>query len=139
MNPDIINAIITFAGTLVLAAVSFLLKRLLVRIDGIDGRLIALDAMTQAKILNLDQANQARITSVEQVADAKIRDCHAARSNREDSIVRMVVEHAKEADRKYATVRELLTVQERLLAIDNNVRAVLAVLERFTARAGRHD
>lgn len=132
MNTEYINTAITVTAALILAIVSFLLKRLLIRIDGIDGRLVALDAMTQAKIHNLDQTNQARIAGVEQVADAKIRECQASHTGREDGIVRMVIEHANEADRKYATVRELLNVQDRLLAIDNNVRAVLAALDRLS-------
>ena len=131
MNPEYISAAITTAGALLLAALSFLLKRLLNRIDGIDTRLIALDAMTQARINNLDQTTQARIASVEQVADAKIRECQTIHTTREDSIVRMVMEHANEADRKYATVREILNVQDRLLAIDSNVRAVLTAIDRL--------
>ena len=131
MTTEYINTAITVVAAVILAIVSFLLKRLLIRIDGIDGRLVALDATTQAKIHNLDQTNQARIAGVEQVVDAKIRDCQASHTSREDSIVRMVMEHANEADRKYATVRELLNVQERLLAIDNNVRAVLAAIDRL--------
>ena len=136
MNPELINPILTFIGAAVLAALSFPLKRLLARIDGIDTRLVALDAVTQARIHNLDQATQARITGVEQVADAKIRECQIGHTSREDSIVRMMVEHVAEADRKYATAREMLTVHERLLAIDNNVRAVLNALDRLVPHGG---
>lgn len=132
MNPDYLNPLLTFAGATVLAALSYPLKRLLTRIDGIDSRLTGLDAMTQAKINNLDQATQARIAGVEQVADAKMREYQLTHTNREDSILRMVIEHANEADRKYATAREMLTMHERLLAIDNNVRAVLTALDRQT-------
>lgn len=133
MNADYISPAISVTGTIILAALSFVIKRLLHRIDGIDSRLTALDAMTQAKIHNLDQTTQARIAGVEQVSDAKVRECQAAHTSREDGIVRMVMEHANEADRKYATARELLTVHERLLAIDNNVRAVLTALDRIAA------
>ena len=131
MNADYIGPIISVAGALALGLASFLLKRLLTRIDGIDDRVIALDALTSAKIHSLDQATQARIAGVEQVADAKVRECQASHVLREDAIVRSFFEHANEADRKYATVREILDVQERLLAIDSNVRTILAVLDRI--------
>lgn len=131
MNPEYIGSVIGVAGAVVLAVLSFLLKRLLNRIDGIDNNVTDLDAMTSAKIHNLDQTTQARIAGVEHVADAKIRECQAAHTNREDGLMRMIVENANEADRKYATVREMLNVQERLLAIDNNVRAVLTAIERL--------
>ena len=134
MNPDYIGPAISIAGAVVLAVFSFLLKRLLIRIDGIDDRVTALDALTSAKIHNLDQATQARIAGVEQVADAKIRECQSSHTSREDAIVRSVMDHANEADRKYATVREILNVQDRLLAIDNNVRAILAAIERLSSK-----
>lgn len=137
MNPEYIAPLISVIGAVVLAILSFLLKRLLHRIDGIDTNAAALDAMTGARIHNLDQATQARIAGVEQVADAKIRECQLAHTNREDGLMRMIVENANEADRKYATVREMLNVQERLLAIDNNVRAVLAAMERLLLHSGK--
>ena len=133
MNPEYVSPAISIVGTLVLGAMSFLLKRLLHRIDGLDGRLTALDAMTQANISNLEQTTQARIASVEQISDAKIRECQTIHTSREDGIVRMVVDHANEADRKYATVREIVNVQDRLLAIDSNVRAVLSAIDRLAA------
>ena len=132
MKPEYISPLITILGTVILAAISFILKRILHRVDGIDSRVAAVDAMTQARIHNLDQTTQARIAGVEQVADAKIRECQTAHTSREDGILRMVVDHANEADRKFATVREILNVQERLLAIDNNVRAVLTAIDRLT-------
>ncbi len=131
MPPEYIIAAITSGGALLLGVGSFLLKRLLARIDGIDNRMTALDAMTQARIHALDQTTQARIAGVEHVTDAKVRECQSAHTDREDRIVAMVVEHAKEADRKFATVREILAVQERLQAIDSNVRAVLSALDRL--------
>jgi hypothetical protein len=137
LNPEYIAPFISVVGAVVLAFLSFLLKRLLHRIDGIDRNVTALDAMTSARIHNLDQATQARIAGLEQVADAKIRECHLAHTNREDGLMRMIVENANEADRKYATVWEMLNVQERLLAIDNNVRAVLAAMERLLLHSGK--
>lgn len=134
MNPDYIGPTISIVGAIILAVLSFLLKRLLIRIDGIDDRVTSLDAVTSAKIHNLDQTTQARIAGVEQIADAKIRECQNSHTLREDAIVRSVMDHANEADRKYATVREIQSVQERLLAIDNNVRAILAVLDRFVSK-----
>jgi hypothetical protein len=134
LDPEYISPAISIAGAVALAVLSFLLKRLLIRIDGIDERVIALDALTSAKIHNLDQTTQARIAGVEQIADAKIRECQASHISREDAIVRSVTEHANEADRKYATVREILNVQDRLLAIDNNVRAILTALDRITSK-----
>jgi len=134
VNPDYIGPAISFVGAVLLALLSFLLKRLLIRIDGIDDRVTALDALTSAKIHNLDQATQARIAGVEQVSDAKIRECQTAHSSREDAIVRSVMDHANEADRKYATVREILNVQDRLLAIDNNVRAILTAIDRLITK-----
>ena len=131
MQPEYIAAAITSGGAAMLGTTSFLLKRLLARIDGIDSRMAALDAVTQARIQALEQTTQARIASVEHVTDAKIRECQSAHTGREDRIVAMVVEHAKEADRKFATVREILAVQERLQAIDSNVRAVLSALDRL--------
>jgi hypothetical protein len=131
VSADYIGPAISVTGAVVLAVASFLLKRLLNRIDGVTTSVAVLDAMTSAKIHNLDQATQARIAGVEHVADAKIRECQASHTTREDALMRMIVEHANEADRKYATVREMLNVQERLLAIDNNVRAVLAAIERL--------
>ena len=131
MNSEYIGPSIGIVGTIILTLISFLLKRLLKRIDGIDSNVTALDALTSARIHNLDQTTQAKIAGVEHVADAKIRECQAAHTQREDGLMRMIVDHANEADRKYATVREMLNVQERLLAIDNNVRAVLTAIERF--------
>ena len=87
--------------------------------------------MTQARIQSIEQTTQARIASVEQVADAKIRECQTSHTVREDQILSMLVEHSKESDRKFATVREILAVQERLQAIDSNVRAVLSALDRM--------
>ena len=122
---------LSFAGALILAILSFILKRVVLRIDGMDGRMTSLDAMTHAEMHSLDQTTQARISSVEHVADVKNRESQAAQIIRDDAIVRMIMEHANEADRKYATVREMLNVQERLLAIDNNVRAVLTAIDRL--------
>lgn len=137
MRTEYVAPLISIVGAVVLAILSFLLKRLLHRIDGIDTNVTALDAMTSARIHNLDQTTQARIAGVEQVSDAKIRECQLAHTNREDGLMRMIVENATEADRKYATVREMLNVQERLLAIDNNVRAVLAAMERLLVHGGK--
>ena len=131
MEAEYAIAIISSLGAVLLGSSSFLLKRLLTRIDGIDARLVALDAMTQARIQSLEQTTTAKIASVEQVADAKIRECQAAHTVREDRILTMVVEYAKESDRKFATVREVLALQERLQAIDSNVRAVLSALDRL--------
>jgi hypothetical protein len=131
MPPEFIVAAVTSGGALLLGVGSFLLKRLLGRIDGIDRRMTALDAITQARIHSLEQMTLARIASVEHVTDAKIRECRSNHSDREDRIVEMVVEHTQEADRKFATVREILAVQERLQAIDSNVRAVLSALDRL--------
>ena len=131
MEAEYVVAIISSVGALLLGSSSFLLKRLLVRIDGIDSRLVALDAMTQAKIQSLEQTTMAKIASVEHVTDAKIRECQSSHTVREDRILAMVVEYAKESDRKFATVREVLALQERLQAIDSNVRAVLSALDRL--------
>ncbi len=130
MNPDYIGPIISFIGAVLLAAFSFVVKRVVMRIDGIEHLVSALDAVTTARIHNLDQATQARIAGVEQISDAKVRECQNGHMTREDAIVRFVMERASEADKKYATVREILDVQDRLLAIDSNVRAILAALER---------
>jgi len=131
MEAEYVVAIISSLGALFLGSSSFLLKRLLVRMDGIDSRLVALDAVTQARIQSLEQTTMAKIASVEHVADAKIRECQATHTVREDRILAMVVEYAKESDRKFATVREVLALQERLQAIDSNVRAVLSALDRL--------
>ncbi len=131
MPPDFLTAAITSTGALLFGVISILLKRLLARIDGIDGRITAVDATTQARIQAIEQTTLARIASVEHVTDAKIRECQSSHTIREDRILSMVVEHGKEADRKFATVREILAVQERLQAIDSNVRAVLSALDRL--------
>ena len=131
MPPEFLTAAVTSAGALVFGVVSILLKRLLARIDGIDSRITSLDATTQARIHSIEQTTLARIASVEHLTDAKIRECQSSHTVREDRVLSMVVEHAKEADRKFATVREILAVQERLQAIDSNVRAVLSALDRL--------
>lgn len=131
MRQEYIGPAITFVSALVVAFVSFLLKRFLTCIDGIDSRLTNIDAVMHAKIHSIDQTTQARIASVEQVYDAKIRELNLTNISKLDGLFRLVIEHATESDRKYATVRELSAVQERLLAIDNNVRTALAVLERL--------
>ena len=132
MQAEYVAAAITSGSAVVFGFCSFVLKRTLSRIDGIDDRLAALDAMNQARILSLEQTTQAKIASVEQIADVKIRECESAHTGREDRIMAMIVEHTKESDRKFATVREILAVQDRLQAIDSNVRAVLSALDRLS-------
>ncbi len=131
MPPEYIVATITSAGALFFGIASLSLKRILARIDGIDSRMTALDALTQARIQSLEQTTQARIASVEHVTDAKIRECQAGHTGREDRILTMLIEHVKESDRKFATVREIVAVQERLQAIDLNVLAVLSAVDRL--------
>jgi len=121
----------SFIGAVVIAAFSFVVKRVLMRIDAIEHDMSALDDATLARVQNLDQAAQARILGLEHIYDAKISECRNSHVSREDAIVRFVMEHASEADKKYATVREILDVQDRLLAIDSNVRAILAALDRI--------
>lgn len=131
MPPDYVLAALTSSGALFFGIASFSLKRILGRIDDIDNKINSVDVLTQARIQGLEQTTQARIAGAESVADAKIRECQASHTMREDHIVAMVVEHAKEADRKFATVREIMAVQERLQAIDSNVRALLTAMNRL--------
>ncbi len=131
MLPEYIITAVTSCGAMLLGASSFLAKRLLARIDGIDNRITALDAVTQARIHALEQMTQARIVGVEHITDAKIRECQSSHIEREDRIVEMFLEYSKESDRKFATIREIMAVQERLQAIDSNVRVVLNTLDRL--------
>ena len=132
MQVEYIAAAITSGSAVIFGFCSLVLKRTLNRIDGIDDRLAALDAMNQARILSLEQTTQAKIASVEQISDAKIRECESSHTGREDRILAMILENTKESDRKFATVREILAVQDRLQAIDSNVRAVLSAIDRIT-------
>jgi hypothetical protein len=135
MQAEYVAAAMTSGSAIVFGICSFVLRRTLSRIDSIDDRLAAIDTMNQARTQSLEQTTQTKIASVEQIADAKIRECESAHTGREDRIMAMIVEHAKEADRKFATVREILAVQDRLQAIDSNVRAVLSALDRLSSMA----